>query len=58
MYKKIIVVIDPNDETSWRKPLVSAVKLARKFGAELRIVTIVRDVEAVLQSKPHRFPTS
>ena len=58
MYKNIIVAIDPNEETSWRKPLVSAVKLARKFGAELRIVTIVRDVEAVLQSKPHRFPTS
>ena len=51
MYKNIVVAIDLNDETSWYKPLRSAVELARKFGAQLHVLTIVRDVEAILQSK-------
>jgi nucleotide-binding universal stress UspA family protein len=51
MYKNIIVAIDLNDETSWRQPLLSAVELARKFGAQLHVLTVVREVEAILQAK-------
>jgi nucleotide-binding universal stress UspA family protein len=51
MYKNIIVAIDLNEETSWRKPLLSAVELARKFGAQLHVLTVVREVEAILQTK-------
>jgi nucleotide-binding universal stress UspA family protein len=51
MYKNILAAIDLNDETSWRAPLVSAVELARKFGAQLHVLTILREVEAILQAK-------
>ena len=51
MYKNILLAIDLNDETSNRKPLLSAVELARTFGARLHVLTVIRDVEAVLQAK-------
>jgi nucleotide-binding universal stress UspA family protein len=51
MYKSILVAIDLNDEASCRKPLVSAVELARAFGARLHVLTVVREVEAILQAK-------
>jgi nucleotide-binding universal stress UspA family protein len=51
MYKNILVAIDFNDETSCRKPLLSAVELARTFGARLHVLTVVREVEAILQAK-------
>ena len=51
MYKNILVAIDLNDETSCHKPLVSAVELARTFGARLHVLTVVREVEAILQAK-------
>lgn len=51
MYKNILVAIDLNDDTSWRKPLVAAVELARKFGAQLHVLTVMREVEAILEAK-------
>ena len=51
MYKNILLAIDLNDETSNRKPLLSADELARTFGARLHVLTVIRDVEAVLQAK-------
>jgi nucleotide-binding universal stress UspA family protein len=51
MYKNILVALDLNDETSCRKPLLSAVELARTFGARLHVLTVVREVEAILQAK-------
>jgi nucleotide-binding universal stress UspA family protein len=51
MYKNILLAIDLNDETSCRKPLLSAVELARTFGARLHVLTVVREVEAILQAK-------
>ena len=51
MYKNILLGIDLNDETSCRQPLLSAVELARTFGARLHVVTVVREVEAILQAK-------
>ena len=40
MYKNIVVAIDLNDEVSCRKPLVSAVKLARAFDARLYVLIV------------------
>ncbi|MGC2204151.1 MAG: universal stress protein [Stellaceae bacterium] len=51
MYKTILVAIDLNDEASCHKPLVAAVELARTFGARLHVLTVVREVEAILQAK-------
>jgi nucleotide-binding universal stress UspA family protein len=51
MYENILVAIDLNDETSVHKQLLSAVELARKFGAQLHVLTIVREVEAILLAK-------
>jgi|SRR5271166_887448 len=51
MYKNILVAIDLNDEASCHKPLLSAVELARTFCARLHVLTVVREVEAILQAK-------
>jgi nucleotide-binding universal stress UspA family protein len=51
MYKNILLAIDLSDETSCGKPLLSAVELARTFGARLHVLTVVREVEAILQAK-------
>jgi nucleotide-binding universal stress UspA family protein len=51
MYKSILLAIDLNDETSCRKPLLAAVELARTVGARLHVLTVVREVEAILQAK-------
>jgi Universal stress protein family len=51
MYKSILVAIDLNDEASCHKPLLSAVELARTFRARLHVLTVVREVEAILQAK-------
>jgi hypothetical protein len=51
MYKNILLAIDLNDETSCRKPLLAAVELVRTFGARLHVVIVVREVEAILQTK-------
>ena len=51
MYKNILLAIDLNNETSCRKPLFSAVELARTFGARLHVLTVVREVEAILEAK-------
>jgi hypothetical protein len=36
---------------SCRKPVLSAVELARTFGARLHVLTVVREIEAILQAK-------
>jgi universal stress protein F len=51
MYQHILVAIDLNEETAWRKPLLTAVELARTFRAQLHVVTVVREVEAILETK-------
>jgi nucleotide-binding universal stress UspA family protein len=51
MYKNILLAIDLDDEASCRKPLLSAVELARKFGARLHVLTVVREIEAILQAR-------
>ena len=51
MYKNILLAIDLDDEISCRKPLLSAVELAHTFGARLRVLTVVRDIDAILEAK-------
>jgi nucleotide-binding universal stress UspA family protein len=51
MYKNILLAIDLNDETSCRKPLLSAVELARTFGARLHVLTVVRELEVILEAR-------
>ena len=51
MFKNILVAIDLNDEASCHKPLLTAVELARTFGARLHVLTVVREVEAILEAK-------
>jgi nucleotide-binding universal stress UspA family protein len=51
MYKNILVAIDLNDEASCHKPLLSAVELARTLGARLHVLTVVHEVEAILQAR-------
>jgi nucleotide-binding universal stress UspA family protein len=55
MYRNILLAIDLDDEISCRKPLLSAVQLARSFGARLHVLTVVREVEAILQAKAAPF---
>ena len=51
MFKSILVGVDLNDETSCRTPLLAAATLARSFAAQLHVVSVVREVEAILQAK-------
>ena len=51
MYKHILVAIDLNEESGWRRPLVAGAKHARKFGADLTVMTVVREVEALMRAK-------
>lgn len=51
MYKNILLAVDLDDELSCRKPVLSAVELARTFGARLHVLTVVREIEAILQAK-------
>ena len=53
MYKRVLVAIDLND-AGWRRPLVTAAEHARKFGAELTVMT-VREMEAVISAKTGPF---
>lgn len=50
MYKNILLAIDLNDETSCRKPLLSAVELPVP-SVRLHVLSVVREVEALLQAK-------
>jgi nucleotide-binding universal stress UspA family protein len=51
MYKNILVAIDLKEEPSCRRPLLAAIELARTFGAWLHVLTVVRDIDAILQVK-------
>ena len=43
MVQKIVLPLDLDEESSWRKALPTAVDLARHSGAELHVMTIVPD---------------
>ena len=43
MYKKILVPVDLNEESSWATALPEAVAHAKTFGAKLAVMTVVPD---------------
>ncbi|WP_346896865.1 universal stress protein [uncultured Roseibium sp.] len=43
MYTSILVPIDLSEESSWRKSLPSAIAMARTFGTDLHVITVVPD---------------
>ena len=43
MYKEILLPIDLNHESSWKKALPCALQLAKTFGARLHVMTVVPD---------------
>ncbi|PMR73267.1 universal stress protein [Billgrantia endophytica] len=43
MYKKILLSVDLNEESSWGKALPVALTLCRTFGASLHVVTVLPD---------------
>lgn len=51
MYKHILIAVDLSDEGTWRKPLIAGAEHARKFGAQLTILTVIREIEAVIEAK-------
>lgn len=51
MYKNILIAVDLIDEGAWRTPLVAGVEQARKFGAHLTILTVIREIEAIIEVK-------
>ncbi len=44
MYKEILLAIDLEDESSWRKALPTAVELCRASGARLHALTVVPEL--------------
>lgn len=55
MYKRILVAIDLNDKDAWASPLTAGAAQARKFDAELIVLTVVREIEAIVQAKAGPF---
>jgi len=52
MYKRILVAIDLNEQSSWRKPLVAAAEQARKCGSEqLIVLTVIREIDALVYAQ-------
>jgi len=43
MYKNILLSVDLNDESSWKKAMPTAVELCQATGASLRVLTVVPD---------------
>jgi nucleotide-binding universal stress UspA family protein len=48
MYRDILLCVDLEDESSWRKALPTAVEYCRAFGSRLHVLTVIPDYEAKL----------
>jgi len=57
MYENILLTVDLNEESSWRKALPTAVECCRAFGARLHLMTVVPDfgMSAVAQYFPEDY---
>jgi len=57
MYRDILLALDLNEESSWRKALPAAVELCRTFKANLHIMTVVPNfgMSIVAQNFPSGF---
>lgn len=51
MYRTILVAIDLDEPSSWKKSLPTAVALARSFDASLALVTVVPDWNLILEAQ-------
>jgi nucleotide-binding universal stress UspA family protein len=54
MYKNILLAVDLNDESSWKKALPEAVEYCKAFKAKLHMMAVVPDF--VLPSVAQMFP--
>ncbi len=43
MYKTILLTVDLNQESSWKKALPAAVEYCQAFGSTLRVATVIPD---------------
>ena len=43
MYENVLLTVDLNDESSWKKALPMAVKICQASGAVLNVVTVIPD---------------
>ncbi|MAZ19224.1 universal stress protein [Oricola sp.] len=59
MYKAIMLPIDLAHESSWKKAIPVALKMAEAFGAKLHVITVVQDIRdgMVAQYFPDDFET-
>jgi nucleotide-binding universal stress UspA family protein len=55
MYKNIVVPVDLNEESSWKKALPTAAGFAKTFGAQLYVITVVPDLRKTLEAQLY-FP--
>lgn len=51
MYGNILVPIDLNEESSWKKALPTAVEYCKQFGARLHVMTVVPDLRNTLSAQ-------
>lgn len=60
MYKAIMLPIDLSHESSWKKAVPVAVKMAETFGAKLHVITVVQDIRdaMVAQYFPDDYETT
>ncbi|QKV19194.1 universal stress protein [Oricola thermophila] len=48
MYKAILLAVDLAHESSWKKAIPVALKMAMTFGAKLHVVTVVQDIRTAM----------
>ena len=60
MYKAIMLPIDLSHESSWKKAIPVAVKMAETLGARLHVITVVQDIRdaTVAQYFPDDYETT
>ncbi|MXN66288.1 universal stress protein [Stappia sp. GBMRC 2046] len=51
MYKAVLLPVDLDHESSWKKALPVALKITETFGAELHVITVVQDIRSSMVSQ-------
>lgn len=51
MYGNILVPVDLNEESSWKKALPTAVEYCKQFGARLHVMTVIPDLRKTLSAQ-------
>lgn len=55
MYKEILLAVDLEDESSWRRAVPTAVEYAKAFGSRLHVMTVVPEFGMVRQYFPDDY---